>query len=95
MYYPYNIIKLTAKPSDDFTEETDGFNGHIVMFEPIKSSSNQSGNDRKGLSFEMVFSFKEGFDTLRTMEVGHEMPRRDPYFFNTSTYSHQIGCLPS
>lgn len=67
LYYPYNIIKLTAKPSDDFTEETDGFNGHIVMFEPIKSSSNQSGNDRKGLSFEMVFSFKEGFDTLRTM----------------------------
>ena len=67
LYYPYNIIKLTAKPSDDFTEETDGFNGHIVMFEPIKSSSNQSGNDRKGLSFEMVFSYKEGFDTLRSM----------------------------
>ena len=67
LYYPYNIIKLTAKPSDDFHVETDGFNGHIVMFEPIKSSSNQSGNDKKGLSFEMVFSFQEGFDTLRTM----------------------------
>lgn len=67
LYYPYNIIKMTAKPSDDFTEETDGFAGHIVMFEPIKSSSNQSGNNSKGLSFEMVFSFRDGFDTLRTM----------------------------
>lgn len=66
LYYPYNIIKLTAKPSDDFTEESDGFAGHIVMVEPIKSSSNQSGNNSKGVSFEMVFSFKEGFDSLRT-----------------------------
>ena len=67
IYYPFNIIKLTAKPSDNFTEETDGFAGHIVMVEPVKSSSNQSGNNRKGISFEMVFSFKTGFDPLRTM----------------------------
>lgn len=67
LYYPYNIIKLTAKPSDDFTEESDGFEGHVVMIEPIKSSSNQSGNNSKGISFEMVFSFKDGFDSLRTM----------------------------
>jgi len=67
LYYPYNIIKLTAKPSDDFTEEGDGFAGHMVMFEPIKSSSNQSGNNSKGVSFEMVFNFKHGFDSLRSM----------------------------
>lgn len=67
LYYPYNIIKLTAKPSDDFSEDTDGFAGHIVMIEPVKSSSNQSGNERKGISFEMVFSFRDGFDALRTM----------------------------
>lgn len=67
IYYPFNIIKLVAKPSDDFTEEADGFAGHIVMVEPIKSSSNQSGNNSKGVSFEMVFSFKYGFDPLRTM----------------------------
>lgn len=67
LYYPFNIIKLIAKPSDDFSEESDGFAGHIVMVEPIKSSSNQSGNNSKGLSFEMVFSFKYGFDPLRTM----------------------------
>ena len=67
IYYPFNIVKLTAKPSDDFTEEGDGFAGHIVMIEPIKSSSNQSGNNSKGISFEMVFSHKYGFDPLRTM----------------------------
>lgn len=67
LYYPFNIIKLIAKPSDDFTEESDGFAGHVVMFEPIKSSSNQSGNNSKGISFEMIFSFKNGFDPLRTM----------------------------
>ena len=67
IYYPFNIIKLIAKPSDDFTMDSDGFDGHIVMVEPIKSSSNQSGNNSKGVSFEMIFSFKEGFDSLRTM----------------------------
>ena len=67
LYYPYNIIKLTALPSDNFTMESDGFEGHLVRFEPIKSSSNQSGNDSKGISFEQVFSFKEGFDSLRSL----------------------------
>ena len=67
IYYPFNIIKLTARPSDDFTEESDGFAGHMVMVEPVKSSSNQSGNNSKGISFEMVFSHTHGFDALRTM----------------------------
>lgn len=67
IYYPFNIVKLTAKPSDDFTEEGDGFAGHMVMVEPIKSSSNQSGNNSKGISFELVFSHKKGFDSLRSM----------------------------
>lgn len=67
LYYPFNIVKLVAKPSDDFTEDSDGFAGHMVMIEPIKSSSNQSGNNSKGISFEMVFSFKYGFDPLRTI----------------------------
>lgn len=67
VYIPSNIIKLTPKPSDDFTEDSDGFNGHIVMVEPIKCSSNQSGNNSKGLSFEMVFAPKQGFDALRSI----------------------------
>lgn len=67
IYYPFNIVKLIAKPSDDFTEESDGFAGHMVVVEPVKSSSNQSGNSQKGVSFEMVFSFKQGFDALRSI----------------------------
>lgn len=67
IYYPFNIVKLTARPSDDFTEESDGFAGHMVMIEPIKSSSNQSGNNSKGISFELVFSHKTGFDSLRSI----------------------------
>ena len=67
IYYPFNIVKLTAKPSDDFTEDVDGFAGHMVMVEPIKSSSNQSGNNSKGVSFELVFCHKTGFDNLRSM----------------------------
>ena len=67
IYYPFNIIKLTARPSDDFTEDGDGFSGHMVMVEPIKSSSNQSGNNSKGVAFELVFSHKYGFDNLRSL----------------------------
>ena len=67
LYYPHNIVKLTAKPSDNFTIETDGFNGHIVMVEPVKSSCNQSGNNSKGISFNLVFSYQKGFDNLRSL----------------------------
>jgi hypothetical protein len=67
IYSSFSIIKLSAKTSDDFTDTTDGFSGHMIMFEPVKSSSNQSGNNNKGVSFEMVFSFKNGFDSLRSL----------------------------
>lgn len=67
LYYPFNIVKMIAKPSDYFIEQSDGFSGHLVMIEPIKSSSNQSGNNSKGISFELVFSFKNGFDPLRSI----------------------------
>jgi len=65
----FNFIKLIAKPADSFTDSIDGFAGHMIMFEPIKSSSNQSGNDSHGVSFDMVFSFKHGFDSLRSLIV--------------------------
>lgn len=67
IYNSANIAKLTAKTADDFTESTDGFAGFTVMVEPVKCSSNQSGNDSKGVSFEMVFSHKDGFDSLRSL----------------------------
>lgn len=69
IYYPFNIVKLIAKPSDDFTKEGDGFDGHMVMAEPIKSSSNQSGNTSKGVSFGLCFNYKTGFDPLRSLII--------------------------
>ena len=69
LYYPYNIVKLIAKPSDSYSEEKDGFAGHLVTIEPIKSSSNQSGNSNKGVNFDLVFSYKNGFDSLRSLIV--------------------------
>lgn len=70
IYYPYNIIKLIPKVNKDdrFEEAVDGFNGHLVRVEPIKSSSNQSGNgSANGLAFDLVFNVKQGFDPLRSM----------------------------
>lgn len=69
IFYPFNIVKMIAKTSDDFTDDTDGFNGFMVTFEPVKSSSNQSGNSSKGVSFDMVFSYKDGFDSLRSLII--------------------------
>lgn len=69
IYNSFNIGKMTAKTADDFTEETDGFSGHMVIIEPIKSSSNQSGNNSKGVSFNMVFNYKHGFDSLRSLII--------------------------
>lgn len=69
IYYPYNIVKMIARPSDDFTQDSDGFTGYMVMIEPVKSSSNQSGNNSKGVSFELVFDNKHGFDSLRSMII--------------------------
>lgn len=67
IYSAQNIVKLVARTSDSFSEDTDGFSGYIVMIEPVKSSSNQSGNNSKGISFELVFSQKTGFDSLRSL----------------------------
>lgn len=68
-YSSFNMVKMTAKTSlaDSFTIEGDGLDGHMVMFEPIKSSTNQSGNNSHGISFNMVFDKRHGFDSLRSL----------------------------
>ena len=69
LYAPFNIIKLVSKSSDYFEEKTDGFNGHMIMVEPVKSSCNQSGNDSRGVSFELVFDYKNGIDSLHSLII--------------------------
>ena len=47
---------------------SDGFEGNTVLFEPIKVSTNESGNDKTGLGFRLVIDKrKDGVDNIRSL----------------------------
>jgi hypothetical protein len=48
--------------------ESDGFEGNTILFEPLKVSTNESGNAKSGLGFEIIIDKrKNGVDNLRTL----------------------------
>lgn len=48
--------------------DTDGFEGNTILFEPLKVSTNESGNAKSGLGFEIIIDKREnGVDNLRTL----------------------------
>jgi hypothetical protein len=48
--------------------DTDGFEGNTILFEPLKVSTNESGNAKSGLGFEIIIDKrKNGVDNLRTL----------------------------
>ena len=48
--------------------DTDGFEGNTVIFEPIKSSTNESGNQKTGLGYRLVIDKRAGsVDNLRSL----------------------------
>lgn len=54
--------------SSRFHIETDGFEGNTILVEPIKASTNESGNAKSGLGFEIIIDKrKNGVDNLRTL----------------------------
>ena len=64
------VINLSAVVKEDsrFHESTDGFEGNTVLFEPTKSSTSESGNEKTGLGFNIIVDKrKEGVDNLRTL----------------------------
>lgn len=64
------VINLTGKVDNDsrYHLETDGFDGNTVLLEPTKSSTNESGNAKTGLGFELVIDKrKEGIDNIRSL----------------------------
>lgn len=64
------VINLTGVVSNDsrYHESTDGFEGNTVLFEPTKSSTNESGNEKTGLGFSIVVDKrKEGVDNIRSL----------------------------
>ena len=66
------VINLTGVVSEDsrFHEASDGFEGNTVLFEPTKSSTNESGNLKTGLGFSIIVDKRrEGVDYVRTLIV--------------------------
>lgn len=66
------VINLSGRVGNDtrFHVESDGFEGNTVLFEPTKSSTNESGNEKSGLGFNIIIDKrKEGVDNLRTLTV--------------------------
>lgn len=64
------VINLTGLSSNDsrFHEDSDGFEGNEVLFEPTKASTNESGNEKTGLGFSIVIDKRrEGVDNIRTL----------------------------
>lgn len=64
------VINLTGVVSEDsrFHEATDGFEGNTVLFEPTKSSTNESGNAKTGLGFSIIVDKRrEGVDNIRSL----------------------------
>lgn len=69
-YNASTVMGLTGEIKDDsrYTEQQDGFIGNTVLYEPIKLSTNQSGNKKTGLGFRIVVDkSKNGCDNLRTL----------------------------
>lgn len=64
------VINLSGIVKEDsrYHIDTDGFEGNTVLFEPTKSSTNESGNEKTGLGFLIVVDKRrEGVDNIRTL----------------------------
>lgn len=69
-YDPSTIATFTNETSADsrYHEDSDGFEGNTIVFEPTKSSTNESGNAKTGLGFRMVVDKGKGcVDNLRSL----------------------------
>jgi hypothetical protein len=64
------LMTLTGEIKDDsrYHENTDGFEGNTVLFEPTKVSTNESGNAKTGLSARIIIDKrKNGADNVRAL----------------------------
>ena len=64
------VLNLSGLVSEDsrYHEATDGFEGNTVLFEPTKCSTNESGNAKTGLGFNIIIDKRrEGVDNIRTL----------------------------
>ena len=69
-YNASSVMGFTGEIKDEsrYTESSDGFVGNTVLYEPIKLSTNESGNKKTGFGFRIVVDKKRnGCDNLRTL----------------------------
>ena len=71
-YNASTVSNFTAEIKEDsrYHINTDGFEGNTILFEPIKSSTNQSGNEKTGLGFKIIINKQGehvGVDNIRTL----------------------------
>ena len=69
-YNASSVMALTGESKEDsrYYESQDGFTGNTVLYEPVKLSTNQSGNNKTGLGFRIVIDkTKNGCDNIRTL----------------------------
>lgn len=65
-----SVMNFSGLVSEDsrYHESTDGFEGNTVLFEPTKCSTNESGNVKTGLGFNIIIDKRrEGVDNIRTL----------------------------
>lgn len=71
-YDASSVMNFTGYTSNDsrFFKSQDGFDGNTVLFEPVKCSTNQSGNSKTGLGFDLVIDKeKNGVDNYRSLSL--------------------------
>jgi len=65
-----SVLNFSGLVSEDsrYHESQDGFEGNTVLFEPTKCSTNESGNVKTGLGFNIIIDKRrEGVDNIRTL----------------------------
>lgn len=71
-YNASTVSSFTGEIKEDsrYHINTDGFEGNTVLFEPTKSSTSESGNEKTGLGFRIIINKQGenvGCDNIRTL----------------------------
>ena len=69
-YNASSVMAFSGETKEDsrYYEQQDGFEGNTILYEPVKLSTNQSGNNKTGRGFRIVIDkTKNGVDNIRTL----------------------------
>ena len=69
-YSASSVLNMTGEIREDsrYHTNSDGFEGNTVLFEPIKVSTNESGNEKSGRGFRLVIDkTANGVDNIRSL----------------------------